>query len=95
MRLTERQREVIREAGLRHFGAVPWLFGSRLNDAGRGGDIDLYIPGDWSAEASVPRRMRFCMELRQGLGDQKIDVVVGNRSQSSIQSHAQATGVPV
>jgi predicted nucleotidyltransferase len=86
---------VIREAGLRHFGAVPRLFGSRLNDAARGGDIDLYIPGDWPAEEAVPRRLRFCVELRARLGDQKIDVVVGDGSGSSIQIHAQHTGQPV
>lgn len=33
MRLTEEQRKIIREAGLRHFGVIPYLFGSRLNDA--------------------------------------------------------------
>lgn len=44
MRLTATQRQVIREAGRRHFGIEPRLFGSRLNDAQRGGDIDLYIP---------------------------------------------------
>lgn len=61
MRLTAKQRQVIREAGLRHFGVVP-------------------------------RRMRFCVELRQGLGDQKVDVVVADRSQSPIQIHAHQTG---
>jgi hypothetical protein len=63
MRLTAQQRQVIREAGLRHFGVVP-------------------------------RPMRFCVALRQGLGDQKIDVVVADRSRSSIQIHAQQTGRP-
>jgi hypothetical protein len=95
MRLTAGQRQVIREAGLRHFGVEPWLFGSRLDDAGRGGDIDLYIPGEWPAEDAVLRRMRFCVELRQRLGDQKIDVVVGDRARSPIQRHAQQTGEPV
>lgn len=95
MRLTEQQRQVIREAGLRHFGVVPHLFGSRLNDAERGGDIDLFIPGDWSAEEAVPRRLRFCAELRCCLGDQKIDVVVGNKASSSIQNHAKLHGEPV
>ncbi len=74
MRLTERQRAIIREAGMRHFGVVPRLFGSRLDDAGRGGDIDLFIPRDWPPEESVPWRLCFCAELRRCLEDQKIDV---------------------
>ncbi len=95
MRLTEQQRRVIREAGLRHFGVVPRLFGSRLSDSTRGGDIDLFIPGDWTAEEAVPRRLRFCAELRRCLGDQKIDVVVETQAPSPIQNHARRQGEPV
>ena len=95
MRLTERQRNSIRDAGMRHFGVVPHLFGSRLNDAVRGGDIDFFIPGDWPPEQSVPRRLRFCAELRRCLGDQKIDLVVENRITSSIQNNAKQQGEPV
>ena len=96
MRLTEHQRNIIREAGLRHFGVVPRLFGSRLDDAARGGDIDLFIPGDWSPEEAVPRRLRFCAELHRDLGDQKVDVVVENRAApSSIRTEAKRLSDPV
>lgn len=96
MRLTEEERKLIREAGLRHFGVVPYLFGSRLNDAARGGDIDLFIPGDWSPQDAVPQRIRFCAELRRCLGDQKIDVVMENKAlTSSIQNQAATQGEPV
>jgi predicted nucleotidyltransferase len=95
MRLTERQKTVIREAGLRHFGVAPWLFGSRLDDEKRGGDIDLFIPGDWSAEESVRRRIAFCAEVRRRLGDQKIDVLVESRHPSPAQEAAKAQGRPV
>lgn len=96
MRLTEEQRKIIREAGLRHFGAIPHLFGSRLNPAVRGGDIDLFIPGDWSPSEAIPRRLRFCAELHRRLGEQKIDVVVGNKTaSSSIQNQATQQGEPV
>ncbi len=95
MRLTDQQRNIIREAGMRHFGVVPRLFGSRLDDAERGGDIDLFIPGDWPAEEAVPRRLRFCAELRRCLGDQKIDVVVENKAHMSIQNWAKLHGEPV
>ncbi len=73
---------------MRHFGVVPLLFGSRLDDARRGGDIYLFIPGDWPPEEFVPRRLRFCTELRRCLGDQKIDVVVENKLSSPIQNKA-------
>jgi hypothetical protein len=93
MRLTEKQRAIIREAGIRHFGVAPRLFGSRLNDAQRGGDIDLFIPGDWSPQEAVPRRLRFCAELHRCLGDQKIDVLVENKAvSSSIQNQAKQQG---
>jgi hypothetical protein len=89
MRLTDQQRHTIREAGLRHFGVIPRLFGSRLNDAQRGGDIDWFIPGPGSVEESVARRMRFCAELRRELGDRKIDVLVEMPTPSVIQEQAQ------
>jgi len=52
MRLTARQRLVIRKAGLGHFGVVPWLFDLGLDDAGRGRGIDWYMKR-WSL---VPHR---------------------------------------
>ncbi|MDD2768296.1 MAG: hypothetical protein PHT19_06155 [Methylococcus sp.] len=95
MRLTEWQKSVIREAGLRHFGVVPWLFGSRLDDEKRGGDIDLFIPGDWPVSESVRRRISFCAELRRRLGDRKIDVLVESSHSAPVQDAAKAQGRPV
>ena len=45
MRLTTSQIETIRQAARQNFGAGAsvWLFGSRVDDARRGGDVDLYI----------------------------------------------------
>ena len=95
MRLTEQQRDIIREAGMRHFGVVPWLFGSRLDDTARGSDIDLFIPGDWPPKEAVPRRLCLCVELRRRLGDQKIDVVVEGEKLSPVQNTAKLHGKPV
>jgi len=41
MRLTADEQAIIREAALKHFGVRPRLFGSRLDDTAKGGDIDL------------------------------------------------------
>lgn len=45
MRLTQAQQEVIRATCLVAFNsdANVWLFGSRLDDTQRGGDLDLYV----------------------------------------------------
>jgi predicted nucleotidyltransferase len=45
MRLTSSQIETIRQTARPNFGAEAsvWLFGSRVDDARRGGDVDLYV----------------------------------------------------
>lgn len=54
------------------------LFGSRVDDAARGGDIDLLVappcapaPADW-----VARRQRFVARLYRLLEERRIDVVL-------------------
>ncbi len=82
MRLTPTQAETIRETARRCFGedVEVWLFGSRVDDTRRGGDIDLYIETDLAtAEASWDAERRFLGALYLALGEQKIDVVVKRR----------------
>ncbi len=45
MRLTQDEQTVIKRIVADVFGedAVLWLFGSRVDDAKRGGDVDLYV----------------------------------------------------
>jgi len=45
MRLTAAHIEAIRKAARQNFGADAsvWLFGSRVDDTRRGGDVDLYV----------------------------------------------------
>ena len=75
MRLTPEQRQIIRDASLRHFGVPPRLFGSRVEDSRRGGDIDLCIEAaDLSAKEAIQREMRMCADLHMALGARKIDI---------------------
>ena len=80
MRLSDRQRQTIRQATRRFFGAesTVLLFGSRLRDDLRGGDIDLYVEGNLDAAALVEARLRFLAELHAAncLEGEKIDVVL-------------------
>jgi hypothetical protein len=95
MRLTDQQRRIIREAGLRHFGVTPLVFGSRLDDVQRGGDIDLYIDQPMDACQAQQRETRLWTELQKRLGERKIDIVTAHPGRERpIDRIARATGVP-
>ncbi len=99
MRLSDRQRTVIRDAVTENFGvgANVWLFGSRVDDAARGGDIDLYIePATDDAAQIVESKLRFMVSMYKQLGEQKIDVVIhrpGCTASLPIYKIAKQTGV--
>jgi len=79
MRLTEFQTSRIQEGALRFFGSHShvWLFGSRVDDDKRGGDIDLYIePEIQDVEELIDAKLNFLLEMHRVLGDQKIDLVL-------------------
>ncbi len=60
-----------------------WLFGSRTRPEARGGDIDLYIETRISDTAIAnDKKIAFLTELYFAIGDQKIDVVLNNFSDS-------------
>lgn len=96
MRLTEQERVAIVGAVQAVFGtdAEVRLFGSRTDDARRGGDIDLYVevaPPGCSYEQEVELRL----ELLKRLGEQRLDVLVHPRGAplSAIEAIAVDTGV--
>jgi predicted nucleotidyltransferase len=77
MRITPSEAKAIKETANAVFGerAVVWLFGSRVDNSKKGGDIDLYVelpPEDYD----YARKVRFWCELVKRLGDQKIDIVI-------------------
>ena len=99
MRLSDEQRTIITEEARRHFGAGAGvlLFGSRVHDDLRGGDIDLYIEADGSAEELLARELRFYATLQRRLGEQRIDIVVHRRDVAlrDIDREARRTAVPL
>jgi len=70
------------------------LFGSRVHDHLRGGDIDLLIlPGE-TADALYQKKLGFRAALKNEIGDQKIDVILARPDDSrEIVQTAMLSGV--
>jgi predicted nucleotidyltransferase len=78
MRLTQNEIENIKTQARKHFGknVTVFLFGSRTDDAQKGGDIDLYIQNQKKDIAPAIAKINFITDLIIQLGDQKIDVIL-------------------
>lgn len=94
MRLTEKQIAIIQTTANEIFGLTVrvYLYGSRINDQMKGGDIDLMIDTEMDKMTS-PNKLMFLVRLKKQLGEQKIDVVYnrpGRRDQfiNSIKKQA-------
>lgn len=97
MRLSQQTQQIIRDAVQEVFGveAKVKLFGSRINDEARGGDIDLLVELP-SITAEIERKtMQLTARLQLRIGDQPIDVLVLDPStpRQSIHEQASMTGV--
>jgi uncharacterized protein len=75
MCLTASQIEAIKQVAANYFGADAqvWLFGSRVDNTKKGGDIDLYVrPMVSDAMQLAGARFAFMARLKQRIGDQKL-----------------------
>lgn len=94
MRLPATAPDVIRSHTARFCGerARVWLFGSRADDAARGGDVDLYV----EPEAKVPMtdQLLCCAAIAEAL-DLDVDLIVNNPGspEKLIYDIARTTGV--
>ncbi len=51
-----------------------YLFGSRVNDDLKGGDIDLYIKINYKPDLTDD--IKFLVKLKKIIGDRKIDLII-------------------
>jgi predicted nucleotidyltransferase len=97
MRLTAEQRSAIVEETTRAFGptASVRLFGSRVDDGGRGGDIDLHIEAEGNPAEMLERELALYARLIRRLGERRIDIVVQPRgaARRPIDEQARRSGV--
>ena len=93
MRLNSQQRDAIVATFLEVFGKGEIrLFGSRVDDTRRGGDIDLYVIPE-SRDHLAANRLTFLARLKRRIGDQKIDLVIASTELRPIDRIAQQQGI--
>ena len=92
MRLTDYEVKMIKQVFLDIFkhGNI-YLFGSRVDDEKRGGDIDLYI--QTNNKNILTKKIKFLSKIKQIIGDQKIDIVISRDKTRVIEKEAIANGI--
>jgi len=99
MRLNTEQVQTIRHAATEAFGTgvKVWLFGSRVDDRRKGGDIDLLIcPGAQATGQPFAQKIRMLTLLERALGERKIDLIIEQPSDTRpIVAIAHATGIQI
>ncbi len=97
MRLTPIQREtILRVVGeIAGPGARVRLFGSRVDDNKRGGDIDLMVELDAPVENRLSLELAISTQLYRAMHERKVDVllVAPNVQQQPIHKVAFETGI--
>ncbi len=69
-----------------------YLFGSRVDDSQKGGDIDLYLVISDHSEL-FKKKITFLSKVKQDLGEQKIDVVFNEDASRLIEQEARKWGI--
>ena len=98
MRLTGQQQIIIKDEVSKIFGAHAQvlLFGSRVNDNERGGDIDLLIELDYPVEEMLKKNLSLNAALQVAMGGlQKIDIIthIKDTMETPIHKAALNTGI--
>lgn len=91
MRLSSFEIDTIIKLKNKYFGeqAKIYLFGSRVKDSKKGGDIDLYIETNSINDNDNDRKRQLITELKEIIGEQKIDLIISRDKRRLIEIEAQ------
>lgn len=97
MRLSSFQVSKIKESVEAVLGAEAEviLFGSRVDDSAKGGDIDLFVETARQIENRGSAAARIAAKIQMAIGDQKIDVILVDAltPYQTIHKQAKAQGI--
>ena len=93
MRLSQRYIDVIKSRFKEFFndGDI-YLFGSRVDDSKKGGDIDLYLVLQ-EHKNLFEKKIKFLSRVKRELGEQKIDIVFNQDQNRLIEKEAIRWGI--
>lgn len=93
MRLSTQQVKTIKALVSEIFGsdAHVHLFGSRLDDSKKGGDIDLLIQSNTVIDQKLLKASRLAARLQLSLGEQKFDIVVKDAQTADTRFYREAS----
>lgn len=99
MRLSEGERLAIRTAVAKRFGpqARVLLFGSRVDDRRKGGDIDLLVEIPHAIAEPLREAVQLEIDVMRALGERRIDVLLTypGLQERPIHRIARKSGVPL
>ena len=90
MRLDSKEINAIVDA-IREVSKGPiYLFGSRVDDDKRGGDIDLFIDDD---KLQISDVINILVRIKEKIGEQKIDLLIPKKLHPAFVEHIKETGL--
>ncbi len=92
MRLSQLQHDIIIQETKKMFGisVTIRLFGSRVNDKLKGGDIDLFLEFPNKNPDLWKKILHLNTALQKRLGEQKIDIIAHQRGEHLSDIHKEA-----
>lgn len=97
MRLTDEQAAIIRRTVHDVLGdcARIWLFGSRVDESKRGGDVDIYVESDHIIDTPALIIARLSARIERGMRGRKVDIVLSapNLGRFPIHEAAKREGI--
>lgn len=69
-----------------------YLFGSRVDDSKKGGDIDLYLVVNTHTNL-FEKKIKFLARVKRELGEQKIDIIFNEDKERLIEKEAIKWGI--
>lgn len=94
MRLRDNIKNGIIEASKKHFaGADLYLFGSRVDDSKKGGDIDLFVESNANIDSN--NRHAFLRDIHRNITERSIDLIIKtpDSTKQKIFTVAKKTGI--